>query len=211
MCCQEGRKQDDADLARIRERMASVKHKVIEAGGRCFHLSLTQNALSQILVMSGKGGVGKSTVACQLSHAFAALDYQVGVLDIDVCGPSCPRMLGVSGEEVHMSGLGWTPVYVDDNLGVLSVSFLLSSAKDALIWRGARKSGIVKQFLRDVHWGDELDVLIVDCPPGTSDEHLAITSLLSGCDGISSVVVTTPAEVALLDVRKEVHLSLLLV
>lgn len=91
-------------------------------------------------------------------------------------------MLGLDGQEVHQSSYGWSPVYVQDNLGVMSIGFLLPNPDDAVIWRGPRKNGIIKQFLKDTYWGDdEMDVLIVDAPPGTSDEHISIVQLLQGC------------------------------
>jgi Mrp family chromosome partitioning ATPase len=142
----------------VRQRLANVKHK--------------------LLVLSGKGGVGKSTVACQLAFALAGQGFQVGLLDVDITGPSVPRMLGLLGHEVHQSAAGWSPVYVDDNLGVMSIGFMLPNADDAIIWRGPKKSGIIKQFLVDVQWGD-LDYLIIDTPPGTSDEHISIVQVRS--------------------------------
>jgi len=158
----------------------------------------------KILVLSGKGGVGKSTVTATLSRGISADENkQVGILDIDICGPSIPLIFGVDGEQVHQSGSGWSPVYVEENLAVMSVGFLLSSPEDAVIWRGPKKNGMIKQFLRDVDWSD-LDVLVVDTPPGTSDEHLSIVTYLkqAGIDGV--VIVTTPQEISLLDVRKEI-------
>jgi Mrp family chromosome partitioning ATPase len=155
-------------------------------------------------VLSGKGGVGKSTFSTLLSHAFAANpDSTVGIMDTDICGPSIPKMMGVETETIHVSNAGWSPVWVTDNLGVMSVQFMLPNRDDAVIWRGPKKNGLIKQFLKDVEWG-ELDYLIVDTPPGTSDEHLSVNSFLkeSGVDG--AVVVTTPQEVSLLDVRKEI-------
>jgi len=158
----------------------------------------------KILVLSGKGGVGKSTVSSQVSFALAQQDQQIGLMDIDICGPSIPKLMGVEGEQIHRSNEGWSPVYVTDNLAVMSVGFMLTSQDDAIIWRGPKKNGLIKQFLRDVYWGD-LDYLIIDTPPGTSDEHLSIAQYLkeTGIDG--AVVVTTPQEVALLDVRKEIN------
>ncbi|KAL0331890.1 UNVERIFIED_CONTAM: Glyceraldehyde-3-phosphate dehydrogenase, cytosolic [Sesamum calycinum] len=160
------------DLVSIVERMATVKHK--------------------ILVLSGKGGVGKSTFSAQLSFALAAMDFQVGLLDIDICGPSIPKMLGLEGQEIHQSNLGWSPVYVESNLGVMSIGFMLPHPDEAVIWRGPRKNGIIKQFLKDVYWG-ELDFLVVDAPPGTSDEHISIVQFLqtTGIDG--AIIVTTPS------------------
>ncbi|XP_013188441.2 cytosolic Fe-S cluster assembly factor Nubp1 homolog [Amyelois transitella] len=168
----------------IKNRLANVKHK--------------------ILILSGKGGVGKSTVTSLLGHALAAKnpDINVGILDADICGPSQPRVLGVRDERVHNSGSGWSPVYVTDNLSLMSIGFLLGSPDDAVIWRGPKKNGMIKQFLSEVDWG-ELDYLLIDTPPGTSDEHLSSVQYLTGAGLTGAVVVTTPQEVALLDVRKE--------
>lgn len=139
-----------------------------------------------------------------LAHAFALDESKmVGIMDTDICGPSIPKMMGVEEETIHVSASGWSPVFVSDNLGVMSVQFMLPSRDDAVIWRGPKKNGLIKQFLKDVEWGS-LDYLIVDTPPGTSDEHLSVNSYLreSGVDG--AVLVTTPQEVSLLDVRKEI-------
>lgn len=159
----------------------------------------------KILVLSGKGGVGKSTVSAQLTFGLASQTEgtNVGLLDIDICGPSIPRMLGVTGREVHQSAQGWTPVYLNENISIMSVGFMLPEEDNAVIWRGPKKHALIKQFLGDVCWGD-LDYLIVDTPPGTSDEHMSIVSLLkdAGVDG--AVLVTTPQEVSLQDVRKEI-------
>ncbi|KAK3023598.1 hypothetical protein RJ639_044058 [Escallonia herrerae] len=181
--CATAPKGPDPDLVAIAERMATVKHK--------------------ILVLSGKGGVGKSTFSAQLSFALAAMDFQVGLLDIDICGPSIPKMLGLEGQDIHQSNLGWSPIYVESNLGVMSIGFMLPHPDEAVIWRGPRKNGIIKQFLKDVYWG-ELDFLVVDAPPGTSDEHISIVQFLqaTGIDG--AIIVTTPQQVSLIDVRKEV-------
>jgi Mrp family chromosome partitioning ATPase len=157
----------------------------------------------KILVLSGKGGVGKSTFTAALAWALAAdEDLQTGIMDVDICGPSIPLLTGLENATVHTSAQGWSPAYAADNLAVMSIGFLLPSAADAVIWRGPRKNGLIKQFLKDVLWGD-LDYLVVDTPPGTSDEHLSVVQYLAeaGIDG--AVLVTTPQEVALLDVRKE--------
>ncbi|ODA78012.1 hypothetical protein RJ55_06615 [Drechmeria coniospora] len=182
--CASAPKGPDPDIPLISARLAGVKHK--------------------ILVLSGKGGVGKSTFTSLLAHAFATNpDSTVGIMDTDICGPSIPKMMGVEHETIHVSGSGWSPVWVMDNLGVMSIQFMLPNRDDAVIWRGPKKNGLIKKFLKDVEWG-ELDFLLVDTPPGTSDEHLSVNSFLkeSGIDG--AVVVTTPQEVALLDVRKEI-------
>ncbi|CAL1535142.1 unnamed protein product [Lymnaea stagnalis] len=174
----------DKAVEEIRQKLSGVKHK--------------------ILILSGKGGVGKSTFTAHLAHALAMDENrQIGVLDVDICGPSMPRIMGAEGETVHQSGSGWSPVYVRDNLSMMSVGFLLGSLDDAVIWRGAKKSGMIKQFLRDVDW-DKLDYLLVDTPPGTSDEHLALIQYLSGAGIDGAVIVTTPQEIALCDVRKEI-------
>lgn len=174
----------DPALEQIRQRMFHVKHI--------------------ILVLSGKGGVGKSTFSAQLAFALASLNKQVGLMDVDICGPSIPKMLGLDGQSVHQSASGWSPVYVSDNLGVMSIGFMLPNADDAVIWRGPRKNGLIKQFLTDVVWG-ELDYLIVDTPPGTSDEHISIIQYLKTSNVTGAVVVTTPQEVSMADVRKELN------
>jgi Mrp family chromosome partitioning ATPase len=184
VCASGAPKEVDPALEEVRERMADIKHK--------------------ILVLSGKGGVGKSTVSTQLAWYLADMGKRVGILDIDICGPSVPRMTGVEDEEVRRSNFGWSPVYASDTLGVMSVGFMLGNKEDAVIWRGPRKNGLIKQFLTDVYWGG-LDYLIIDAPPGTSDEHLSITGYLKSTPVDGAVVVTTPNEVSLLDVRKEIN------
>lgn len=113
-------------------------------------------------------------------------------------------MLGLVGHEVHQSASGWSPVYVEDNLGVMSIGFMLPSKDDAIIWRGPRKNGLIKQFLTDVVW-NELDYLIIDTPPGTSDEHISIVQYLKSTNIDGAVVITTPQEVSMADVRKELN------
>jgi len=179
----EARKADPA-VAHVKEKLSGVKRK--------------------ILVLSGKGGVGKSTVSAQLSFGFAGRGMDVGLLDVDICGPSLPRMLGLMGQDVHQSSEGWSPVYVDDKLAVMSIGFMLPNQDDAIIWRGPRKNGLIKQFLTDVTWG-ALDVLVIDTPPGTSDEHLSIVTYLQEAAMDGAVIVTTPQEVSLMDVRKEIN------
>jgi len=185
ICAAAGPALPDPDIAIIAERLAGVKHK--------------------ILVLSGKGGVGKSTVTANIARCLALHEeVSVGVLDIDLCGPSMPRILGCEGESVHQSGSGWSPIYVEDNLSIMSAGFLLPSPDAAVIWRGPKKNGLIKQLLRDVDWGN-LDYLLVDTPPGTSDEHLSIVQYLAGAGIDGAVIVTTPQEISLQDVRKEVN------
>ncbi|GJJ73757.1 ATP-binding protein involved in chromosome partitioning [Entomortierella parvispora] len=182
--CATAPKGPDPDLPLINDRMGGVKHK--------------------ILVLSGKGGVGKSSFTTQLSFALSHdEETQVGVMDIDICGPSIPKMFGLDGEQIHQSNSGWSPVYVTDNLGVMSIGFILQEADDAIIWRGPKKNGLIKQFLKDVDWGD-LDYLVVDTPPGTSDEHLSVVQYLKESGITGAILITTPQEVALQDVRKEI-------
>jgi len=153
----------------------------------------------KILVLSGKGGVGKSTVAANLAVSFATQGFSTGLLDIDLHGPSIPKLLDLEGRTLSANGGLLEPVAFGDNLKVISIGFLLRNADDAVIWRGPLKMGVIKQFLRDVDWA-ELDYLIVDSPPGTGDEPLSICQLIQDADGV--VVVTTPQDVALSDVRK---------
>ncbi|KAH6634467.1 cytosolic Fe-S cluster assembly factor NBP35 [Chaetomium sp. MPI-SDFR-AT-0129] len=182
--CASAPKGPDPDIPAITARLAGVRHK--------------------ILVLSGKGGVGKSTLTAQLARALAANpEVSVGVMDTDICGPSIPKMLGVEDGQIHVSGSGWSPIYVEDNLAVMSIQFMLPGRDDAIIWRGPKKNGLIKKFLRDVEWG-ELDFLLVDTPPGTSDEHLSVNTFLKESKIEGAVVVTTPQEVSLLDVRKEI-------
>jgi len=175
----------DPDIKRIKSALKEVKNRIV--------------------ILSGKGGVGKSTLTAQLAQAFAAdPNKQIAVLDIDICGPSLPRIFGVEFEQVHSSSFGWSPVFVQDNISLMSIGFLLGGPDEAVIWRGPKKNGLIKQFLCDVDWG-EIDYLLIDTPPGTSDEHLSVVQYLksSGIDG--AVLVTTPQEVALQDVRKEAN------
>ncbi|XP_051168639.1 cytosolic Fe-S cluster assembly factor NUBP1 homolog [Leptopilina boulardi] len=185
-CASGATKQEDPGKALVKERLSSVKNK--------------------ILVLSGKGGVGKSTITSLISRALADdnINRNVAVLDIDICGPSQPRVLGVIGEQVHHSGSGWSPVFVEDNLSVMSIGFILQNTSDAVIWRGPKKNGMIRQFLSEVDWGN-LDYLILDTPPGTSDEHLSVSTYLKEVGITGAIIVTTPQEVALLDVRKEIN------
>jgi Mrp family chromosome partitioning ATPase len=155
----------------------------------------------KIVVLSGKGGVGKSTVSANLAVALARTGATVGLLDVDVHGPSIPRLLRLTGKTIDMSGDAMLPVAWSESLKVMSVGFLLNDANAATIWRGPAKAGLIRQFLQDVDWGD-LDYLVVDCPPGTGDEPLSVLQLL-GKDA-AAVIVTTPQAVAVDDVRRSV-------
>lgn len=182
--CASAPKGPDPDIPLITARLSSITHK--------------------LLVLSGKGGVGKSTFSTMLAHAFALNpNSTVGLMDTDICGPSIPKMMGVEDSTIHVTSSGWEPVWATDNLGVMSVQFMLPNRDDAVIWRGAKKNGLIKKFLMDVSWG-ALDWLVVDTPPGTSDEHLSVNAYLKETGLTGALVVTTPQEIALLDVRKEI-------
>lgn len=154
----------------------------------------------KILVMSGKGGVGKSTTAVNLALSLAQQGNKVGLLDIDLHGPSVPTLLGLELQRPAVENDLMLPVPKHD-IKVMSIGFLIQEQDDALIWRGPMKAGVIQQFIRDVDWG-ELDYLVVDCPPGTGDEPLSIAQLLD--EGTGAVLVTTPQKVALVDVRKSI-------
>lgn len=187
ICASGVAKGPDIGAEMVKAKMSSVKHK--------------------IFVLSGKGGVGKSTVTSLLGRALAAKfpEKNIGIVDIDICGPSMPRIMGLLNEQVHQSGSGWCPVYVEENLAVMSIGFLLSSPDDSVIWRGPKKNNMIRQFLSETDWGEDgLDFMLLDAPPGTSDEHLASTGYLKPTGNTSAIIVTTPPELALLDVRKEI-------
>ncbi len=165
-----------------------------------------QETLSKIkhtfVVLSGKGGVGKSTVAVNLAVTLSERGLAVGLLDVDVHGPSIPTMLGIANEHPVADGNGkMIPIVYKDSMKVISIGFLLQKSEDAVIWRGPLKYGVIKQFIKDVAWG-ELDYLIIDSPPGTGDEPLSVCQLIGSADG--ALVVTTPQDVALVDVRKSI-------
>jgi Mrp family chromosome partitioning ATPase len=155
---------------------------------------------NKVIVLSCKGGVGKSTVAVNLAASLSRAGQQVGLLDVDVHGPSVPSLLNIDGDQVISRGGSIFPVGFE-NLEVMSIGFMLHSRDNAVIWRGPRKMKMIRQFLADVEWGP-LDYLIVDCPPGTGDEPLAVAQLIEDVTG--AVIVTTPQDLAVLDVRKSI-------
>jgi Mrp family chromosome partitioning ATPase len=192
-------------------------------------LSSVQNIL---LILSGKGGVGKSSVTTQLALSLSLQGKSVGVLDVDLTGPSIPRFFGIENAKVTQSPGGWLPVPVHNAhtraraaqegaqdeqqqqqprigpLTCMSLGFLLASRSDAVVWRGPKKTAMIRQFLTDVQWGS-LDYLLIDTPPGTSDEHISLveTLLLSCTPGQLSgaVIVTTPQAISIADVKKEIN------
>jgi Mrp family chromosome partitioning ATPase len=158
----------------------------------------------KIVVTSGKGGVGKSTVAVNIAMALAMRGYEVGLMDADIHGPNVPKMLHIEDAVLHGDEEGILPIIVPPHMKVMSMAFLVHDSDSPIIWRGPMKIGALRQFIADVRWGD-LDFLIVDLPPGTGDEPLTVAQLIPDADG--AVVVTTPQDVALLNSRKSVGFS----
>lgn len=169
---------------RIKIRMAKIKHK--------------------LAILSGKGGVGKSTITANLAIALARKGHKVGVLDIDIHGPSIPKILGMRGQELtagQLEGVGIFPAKGPLDIKVISMDFLLPDDETPVIWRGPMKMGAIRQFLADVAWG-ELDFLFIDIPPGTGDEPLSLMQLLPDITGV--IVVTAPSEVSQIVVKRAV-------
>lgn len=152
-----------------------------------------------ILVLSGKGGVGKSTVSVNLAFALANNGKKVGLLDLDFHGPNIPKMLGIEDQRPEVLANAIEPVHVTGNLSVISMAFLLPDSSTPVVWRGPMKMGAIQQFLAEVRWG-ALDYLVVDLPPGTGDEALTIAQLAPNVRG--AVIVTTPQDVAVMDAIK---------
>lgn len=193
------------------------------------HISMPLSSISHILlILSGKGGVGKSSITLQLALSLTLLGKNVGILDIDLTGPSIPRLLGLENRKIRQTDGGWLPVEVHPStssteyderdgsrvlgsLSAISLGFLLPSRSSAVIWRGPKKTAMIRQFLSDVAW-PSLDYLLVDTPPGTSDEHIALLEELhkiaSPGQLAGAVVVTTPQAVSTSDVRKELNFCL---
>ena len=165
---------------------------------------LARQSLSKIkqkfIVMSGKGGVGKTSVSVNLAMALANKGYQVGLLDVDIHGPDIPRMLGLTGMLEADADSRMIPMSYSDNLKVLSMESLMQDKDEAIIWRGPVKHTAIRQFIGEARWGD-LDYLIIDSPPGTGDEPLTIAQLIPDA---KAVIVTTPQEVSLADIRKSI-------
>ncbi len=158
----------------------------------------------KIVVMSGKGGVGKSTVAVNLAAGLVKRGYSVGLLDADIHGPSVPKLLGSPDEQLTVMDGHIRPAQILPQLRVISIAYIVEEKDAPVIWRGPVKMGAIRQFIEDVEWG-ELDYLIVDLPPGTGDEPLSVAQLIPNVDG--AVIVTTPQEVALISVRKSIRFA----
>lgn len=179
--CSSNNKEAGPDDARLAKALSRIRNKIV--------------------VLSGKGGVGKSTVAANLAVGLAQEGRKVGLLDVDVHGPSIPRLMHLADAKPKVDGKWVEPVEWNWNLKVMSVGFMLPDAHEPVIWRGPVKGGVITQFLSDVLWGD-LDYLVVDCPPGTGDEPLSVMQLL-GPEALA-LVVTSPQAVAVDDVRRSV-------
>ncbi len=174
----------EEDRAKIAERLKDVKHILI--------------------VMSGKGGVGKSTVAANLAGALSKKNQKVGLLDADFHGPTIPIIFKLSQKPLADSSGNIMPIKTPLGIKVISLGSFLPSEEEAVIWRGPMKMGAIKQFLRDVEWG-KLDYLIIDCPPGTGDEPLSLAQLISNLSGV--IIVTSPQEEALAAVKKSINFA----
>ncbi len=174
--------QTQEQTARAIAKMASIEHK--------------------ILVMSGKGGVGKTTVAVNLAYAFAARGFNVGIVDTDIHGPNVALMTGVEGFKAQGEDGVIEPIEAAANVKVMSISAFLPGPDSPVVWRGPMKAGVIAQFLADGNW-DGIDLIVVDCPPGTGDEPLSVAQLIPDADGV--VIVTQPQDVSLLDSRKCVN------
>ena len=156
---------------------------------------------NKIIVMSGKGGVGKTSTSVNLSIALASSGYQVGIMDVDLHGPDVPRMLGLNGMPQLAPNHKLSPMRYSDNLSAISIEPFIPGKDDAIIWRGPLKFSAIRQFIGDVEWG-ELDFLVIDSPPGTGDEPLTVAQMISDA---KAIIVTTPQEIALADVRKSIN------
>jgi len=174
-------KEKQSETEKIQEKFSKIKQKII--------------------VLSGKGGVGKSTVSTNLAVGLSLKSYKVGLLDVDLHGPNVPNMLGLKNISPKITPEGIYPVEYSENLKVISIGFFAKD-EDAIIWRGPLKHKAIQQFLTDTIWG-ELDFLIADCPPGTGDEILSIYHVLSKVDG--AIIVATPQNVALADVKRSIR------
>ncbi len=169
------------------------------------HDALVEKSLKKIknkfIVMSGKGGVGKTSVSVNLAMALAGKGYKVGIMDVDLHGPDVPRMLGLKGMLTLNQNQKLSPMSYSENLQAVSVESLTQNKDDAIIWRGPLKHSAIRQFIADVEWG-ELDFLIIDSPPGTGDEPLTVAQTIKDA---KAIIVTTPQEVALADIRKSIN------
>ncbi|AWX32630.1 Mrp/NBP35 family ATP-binding protein [Methanosphaera sp. BMS] len=174
------------------------------------NINITRNLANikyKVAVMSGKGGVGKSTVSVNLAQAFNAMGLKTAIFDVDIHGPNVPKMLGIEGEKMGVKGNKLLPVETDDGILVASMAFLIENMGSPIIWRGPQKTGAIKQLISDVAWSN-IDVMIFDNPPGTGDEPLTVLQTIPDLD--AAVMVTTPSSVSEEDVIKCVTMTKML-
>ncbi len=200
--------EDDSDSSekRLPQAVSAQQQKDMEAAYANMRRKMAMQKMAEeikhkIMVLSGKGGVGKSTVATGLALSLASRGHSVGILDIDITGPNIPKMLGIDNSRLDIDQGRINPTLGPSGIKVISMAFLLEDEDTPVVWRGPIKLGAIQQFIGDVNWG-KLDFMIIDFPPGTSDEPLTVTQSLSDIDGM--VIVTTPQDVALLDSRKSI-------
>ena len=185
--------QESMDAAKQKANPQAQRDAAVKASlGRIKH---------KFIVMSGKGGVGKTSTSVNLALALAGLGRRVGIMDVDLHGPDVPRMLGLSGMLELSPERQLLPKRFSENLSVVSVESLSPGSDDAIIWRGPIKYSAIQQFISDVAWGD-LDFLVIDAPPGTGDEPLTVAQTIPDA---RAIIVTTPQEVSLADVRKSIN------
>jgi len=180
----------------------SAKKKQAQAAKDAGVENSLQKIKNRFIIMSGKGGVGKTSVSVNLAMALAKKGYKVGIMDVDIHGPDVPRMLGIEKEMLSVNAdRKLVPLKYSENLCAVSIESLSVSKDDAIIWRGPVKHSAIRQFIADVEWG-ELDFLIIDSPPGTGDEPLSVAQVVTDA---RAIIVTTPQEVSLADVRKSIN------
>jgi Mrp family chromosome partitioning ATPase len=189
-------------MAELFESMEAAKHK---ANPQAALDQAVKQSLGRIgrkfMVMSGKGGVGKTSTAVNLAIALARLGKKVGLIDVDLHGPDVPRMLGLKDMVGIDASNNMVPIRYNDNLSAVSIESLMPDKDEAVIWRGPVKHSVIQQFIGQVAWGD-LDYLIIDAPPGTGDEPLTVAQSIKDAE---AVIVTTPQEISLADVRKSIY------
>jgi len=199
-----GDSQNEQGVEASNEQRAQMEQAYQQMQRKMRISQMDANIKHKVMVLSGKGGVGKSTVATGLALSLARKGKKVGLMDIDITGPNVPKMLGLDDADLNVEDGQIYPANGPSGLKVISMAFLIEDPDKPVIWRGPIKLGAIQQFIGDVAWG-ELDALIIDFPPGTSDEPLTVSQSLPGIDGV--VIVTTPQEVALLDSRKSINFA----
>jgi Mrp family chromosome partitioning ATPase len=188
-------------MVQIQESVEAAKQKNPQAEQDAAVKASLQKIKHKFMIMSGKGGVGKTSTSANLAMALAKKGFKVGIMDVDMHGPDIPRMLGLEGLLDLSENQKLSPMKYSENLSAVSIESLTQNKDDAIIWRGPLKYSAIRQFIADVEWG-EMDYLIIDSPPGTGDEPLTVAQVISDA---KAIIVTTPQEVALADVRKSIN------